>query len=113
MFAYALVGGGLGTMWLVVWIVRAGGLAVEFERFVVIVVPANLVGAPLALVGGWLALRYHAATGRAYSGRSSEDLQRALIAQGRIWRWAGETVVALFAMPGIVLVVGLITGVWR
>jgi hypothetical protein len=113
MFVYALFGGGSATVWLVVWIARAGELADSFERFVVIVVPINLVGAPLALLGGILALRYHAAAGRAYSGRNSEDLDRALIAQTRIWRWAGVTVLALFALPLIIACVGWLTGVWR
>jgi hypothetical protein len=76
-------------------------------------IPPKLIGAPLALVGGILAVRYHAAAGRANAWRNSQDLDRALVAVGLIWRWAAVTVVALFALPLIILGIGVMTGAWR
>ena len=112
MFVYAAVGGTMGTVWLVVAIRRAGDASFPLAKFVVMI-PPNLVGAPLALVGGLLAVQYHAAAGRAFYGRNSDELARALVVQGRIWRWAAVTVAALFAMPFIILGVGVLTRAWR
>ena len=112
MFIYALVGGFLGTMWLLVAIFRGGQPEVGLTEFV-IVIPPNLIGAPLALAGGLLAVRYHAAVGRTLARRNTEDLERALTLQLYIWRWAALAVLALFALPPIILVLGLLVGVWR
>lgn len=109
MFLYAIVGGGLGVMWLLVAVFGSPGGLVEF----VILIPPNLIGAPLAFIGGILAVRYHAAVGRAMIRRNTEDLERALIRQTHIWRWAGATVLALFAMPPIILLTGYLAGIWH
>ena len=112
MFIYALAGGIMGTVWLVVTIRRFGDPTFELAKFIPLIVP-NLLGAPLALIGGILALRYHAAAGRANAWRNSQDLERALSTQGLIWRWAAVTLLALFAMPLIILWTGVMTGAWR
>jgi hypothetical protein len=110
MFVYALVGGVLGTMWLFVAIFKAPG--VGLAQFIIMSTP-NLIGAPLALVGGLLAIRYHRAVNRALARRNTEDLERALIVQLHIWRWAAVTVLGLFATPPIIVAVGFATGAWR
>ncbi len=101
LFLYAVAGGGLGTMWLVAMIVKRDEPGFPLGQFIVIST-ANLLFAPLALVGGVLAMRYINTAARAYNARSSEDLERAMIAQKHIWRWAGVTVIALFATPLII-----------
>lgn len=110
MFIYALIGGFLGVMWLGVIIFKRGQPDVSMLQFAIIT-PPNLIGAPLALIGGILALRYHAAVGRAHTWRNSEDLERAIIRLGHVWRWAGVTVLALFAMPPTILFTGWMLGV--
>jgi hypothetical protein len=112
MFIYALAGGIMGLVWLVVTIKRFADPSFPLAKFIVLI-PPNLIGAPLALVGGILAVRYHAAAGRANAWRNSQDFDRALVAVGLIWRWAAVTVVALFALPLIILGIGVITGAWR
>lgn len=111
LFVYALFGGGMGCVWLIALIVKRGEPNFPVGQFIVIST-GNLLFAPIALVGGFLAIRYHRAAGRAYNGRSSNDLERALITQGHIWRWAGVTMIALFALPAIILFVAACMNLW-
>ena len=111
LFVYALAGGGLGVTWLVVLIIRRGQAGFPVGQFIVIST-GNLLFAPIALVGGILAMRYIAAAGRAYNGRSSEALERALVAQTHVWRWAGVAVIAVLAFPVIVMFVAAMMNVW-
>ena len=57
-------------------------------------------------------MRYVTAAGRAFNGRSSRELERALVAQKHVWGWAGLTVIALFALPVIVMGVAGVMDVW-
>jgi hypothetical protein len=107
MFIYSLIGGVLGTMWTLAVIFGNPGNLFQFA----IIIPPNVIGAPLAFTGGLLAVRYHAAVGRANARRNTEDLERALTLQLYIWRWAGITVLALFAMPPSILALGWLLGV--
>lgn len=109
MFIYAIVGGGLGVMWLCVAVFGNPSGLLEF----VILIPPNLIGSPLALTGGILAIRYHRAITRALARRNPEDFERALAIQLYIWRWACLSVFALFAMPFIILAVGHFAGVGK
>ena len=111
LFVYALAGGGLGTIWLVVLIIKRRDPGFPVGQFILIST-GNVMFAPIALVGGVLALRFIAAAGRAYNRRSSKDLERALIAQQHIWRWTGVTVIALLAFPVIVFLIAGIMGVF-
>lgn len=107
MFIYAVVGGFLGLMWLGAVIFGNPGNLLQF----VIIIPPNLIGAPLALTGGILAIRYYRAVTRALTRRNPEDLERTLVMQLWIWRWAAVTVVALFALPPLILAIGYFSGV--
>lgn len=111
LFVYALLGGGLGTMWLIVLITKGGQPGYSMGEFIVLST-VNLVLAPIALVGGLLSMRYIAAAGRAYNVRSSEDLERALIRLKHLWLWASLTVIALFALPVMILFVAALMDVW-
>jgi hypothetical protein len=102
LFLYSLAGGGLGMFWLITLIARRHQPNFPVEQFIIIST-ANLVFAPLALVGGVLAMRYITAAVRAYNQRTSEDLERAMVAQAHIWRWAGVVVIALFMTPLIIV----------
>ena len=46
------------------------------------------------------------------SSMSAEDLERALIAQMHVWRWAGAVVLAVLAFPVIALFVAALMDVW-
>jgi hypothetical protein len=111
LFVYALAGAGLGTVWLVTLIVRRGQSDFPEGQFIVIST-GNLLFAPIALVGGVLAMRFVAAAGRAYNGRSSADLERALVRQRHVWCWAGLAVIAVLAFPVIVMFVAAMMNVW-
>jgi hypothetical protein len=111
LFVYALLGLGLGTMWLVVLLTKGGQPGYSMWEFIILST-VNLVLAPIALVGALLAMRYIAAAGRAYNGRNSEDLERALKRQQLIWLWAGLTVIAMFALPVAILFVAALMNVW-
>ena len=111
MFIYALVGGGMGIVWLVVLIQRRNDPSFPVGQFIVIS-SSNLLFAPIAIVGGVLAIRHHAAAGRAHMWRNSSDLERSLITQLYIWRWAALVMLALFATPLIVLGIAGIMGVF-
>jgi hypothetical protein len=111
LFIYALLGGGFGTMWLVVLIARFGDTNFPEGQFIVIST-GNLMFAPIAFVGGLLSMRFISAAGRAYNHRSSEDLERALTRMKHIWIWAGATVIALIAFPMIVMFIAAVLDVW-
>lgn len=111
LFVYALLGGGLGVVWTVVLILKRGQPNFPVGQFIVITT-GNLMFAPIALIGGALAMRYIVAAGRAFNARSSDDLERALIRQKQIWIWAGMTMLALLAFPVIVLFIAALLNVW-
>ena len=111
LFVGAAAGGGLGTLWLVVFLVKRGEPGFPADKFVRLSTP-NLVLAPVALAGAVLALRFIAAAGRAYNGRSSRDLERAMVAQKHVWLWAAATAVALFSVPVIFVIVARTRGGW-
>ncbi len=110
LFMYAVAGAGLGG-WLVVLRTNRGLPNFPVWQFIVITT-ANLLFAPLALVGGFLAMQHHVAAGRAHNRRSSPDLERALVAQLRVWRWGVVVIVALFGFPVAVLFVAALMDVW-
>jgi hypothetical protein len=111
LFVYGVVGGLMGTIWMVVMILKRAQPAFPVWQFIVIST-GNLLFAPIALVGGVLALRYTAAAGRAYNGRSSEDLERALNRQKHVWLWAAATVIAVLGFPVLVLFVAACMDLW-
>jgi hypothetical protein len=111
LFLCAAASGGAGTLWLVVMLLNRRRPGFPSEQFLALTTP-NLVLAPIALVGGVLALRYIAAARRAYNGRSSKDLERALIAQKHVWLWLAAVVIALFTLPLILVSVAVMTGEW-
>lgn len=110
-FLYGVAGLGLGTTWLIVLLTSRGRPNFPTGQFIVISA-GNLLFAPIAIVGGVLAMRFILAAGRAYNSRSSEDLERALIAQQRIWRWVGMTVIALLCFPVLVFFIAAMMNVW-
>ena len=111
LFVYALAGGIMGTFWFVTLFRSRGRPDFPVGEFIVISI-GNLMFAPIALVGGLLAMRYITAAGRAFNLRSSDNLERALVAQKWVWGWAGLSVIALFAFPVIVLFVAALMDVW-
>jgi hypothetical protein len=111
LFLYGVAGIGLGTVWLIVLITSRSRPNFPTGQFIVIST-GNLLFAPLAIVGGVLAMRFILAAGRAYNSRSSDDLERALTAQQRIWRWAGMTVIALICFPVLVFFTAAMMNVW-
>ena len=72
MFIYSLIGGFFAIMWLGVVIFRHGQPGVGLTEFVILI-PPNLVGAPLAFIGGALATRYYSAVGRTLARRNPDD----------------------------------------
>jgi hypothetical protein len=67
----------------------------------------NLLFAPIALLGGVLAVGYFRCAGRAYWRRNSDDLERASIALRRLWLWAGVAVIVLIACPVILIAIAM------
>lgn len=106
LFTYAAVGGAVGVVWLVVLVSRFVAGPAPTPPFIT-VSSVNLLFAPIALVGGVLAVRYFRAAERAYWQRNSDDLERASIALKRLWLWAGVTVIILIAFPAIMIVVAM------
>ena len=111
LFVYAAAGGVIGTICLVTLLANRGQPGFPVGAFIVLSA-ANLLFSPIALVGGVLAMRYTTAAGRAFNGRSSRELERALVAQKHVWRWAGVAVMALFALPLIVMFVAGMMDMW-
>ncbi|HEV2294845.1 MAG TPA: hypothetical protein VGR35_13400 [Tepidisphaeraceae bacterium] len=111
MLVYAGLGLLGGLAWLYVLITKAGQPGYSYGEFIVLST-VNLVLAPIAGVGGVLVMRYRAAAGRAYNGRSSEELERALIRQLHIWRWGFVLLIALVGMPAAILFVAALMNVW-
>ena len=100
-----------GAAWVYVLITKAGQPGYSYVEFIVLST-VNLVLSPIAGVGGVLVMRYRAAAGRAYNGRSSEALERALVRQLHIWRWALVLMIAVFGMPVAILFVAALMNVW-
>ena len=111
LFGYATVGGAIGVGWLVILISRFASGPPPTRPFIVWQ-SINLLFAPLALVGGLLAIAYLRAAGRAYWRRSSDDLEHASIALKRLWRWAGVGLIILIAFPVLMVVAAMLTGEW-
>ena len=111
LLVYARLGLIAGTMWAITLATKAGQRGYSYGEFIVLTT-VNLVLAPIALVGGVLVLRYHAAARRAYARRSPEDLERALIRQLHLWRWAAVLLIALVTMPASLLFVAALMNVW-
>ena len=113
LFVYAGVGGLGGAGMLFVAITEGGGEA-DFEAapFYVIGI-TNLVFALLALVGGIYLMRFWSAAGLALRLRRPEDMDRVLIAQHRVWRFACIVLVAVLALPFMLVALLIATGGWN
>jgi len=108
LFAYAAVGGAVGVAWLVVlvWKFVAGPPP---SRPFIVWQSVNLLFAPIALVGGVLAVRYYRAAGRAYWRRSSDDLEQASLALKRLWGWAGVAIIVPIVFAVLMIIAALLT----
>ena len=106
LFAYAAAGGGVGIVWLVLLLNRLVAGPPPTPPFINLA-SVHLLFAPLALVGGLLAVGYFHAAGRAYWRRSSDDLERASIALKRLWLWAGLSTIVLMALPVCMLLIAM------
>lgn len=111
LFVLAVAGAVLGSISLVALVANRRQSGFPVGQFIV-VSTGNVLFAPVALVGGVLAMRYVAAAGRAYYRRCSEELERAVTAQKHVWHWAAAVVLAVFAFPVIVMFVAGMMDVW-
>ena len=100
-----------GTASGFILVTKAGQPGYSYGEFIVLTT-VNLVLAPVALVGGVLVLRYHAAARRAFTKRKSEDLQQALVRQLHVWRWACVLLLAIVTLPAGILFVAALMNVW-
>ena len=83
------------------------------------VTPVNLVlgslgllyGLPL-VVAGVLLMMFVRAAGRTTNLRRPEDLERAMIALMRFWRWAALILLAVLCTPFVVMGLAVVTGAW-
>lgn len=108
---YAAAGGTIGTIWLVVLLTNQVTPGTPLGQFIV-GSTFNLVCAPIALVGGILAILYFRAAGRAYARRGTDELERAMTAQLRVWRWAAVALTVLLGMPLIVIGLAIASNAW-
>jgi len=106
LFAYAAAGGTVGVGWLVILFARLFAGPPPTKPFIT-AASINLLFAPIALIGGLLAVGYFRAAGRAYWRRSSDDLERASIALNRLWLWAGMATIVLIAFPVCMILVAM------
>jgi hypothetical protein len=102
LFIYATVGGAVGAGWLAVLVIRLVAGPPPRPPFIN-PFSINLLFAPIALVGGWLAVGYFRAAGRAYGRRDPDDLERASFALKRLWLWAGVSVIVVIAFAAAVV----------
>lgn len=111
LFLYAAVGGTVGIGWVVILasrLVTGPAPTPPYINFASI----NLLFAPIALVGGVLAVRYFRAAGRAYWRRDGDDVERALVALKRLWLWVGVTIIVLILFPVSMVVAAVLTHEW-
>lgn len=111
LLVYAGLGLIAGTAWGIVLLTKAGQPGYSVWEFTVLTT-VNLVLAPISLVGGVLVIRYHSAARRACADRNSDDLERALIRQLHVWRWACVLLAAVFTLPLSILFVAALKDVW-
>ena len=111
MFLYAVVGGAIGMVWLVDLITRFAAGPPPTRPFIT-VSSIHLLFAPIALVGGVLAIGFFRAASRARSRRDAGDVARASVALRRLWRWGGVTIAVLIVFSAAMVAAAVVTGEW-
>jgi hypothetical protein len=106
LFTYAAVGGTVGVVWLIILVRRLIMGPAPTPPFIN-VASINLLFAPIALVGALLTIAYFRAAGRACGRRSSDDLERASIAQKRLWLWLAVAIVVVIAFAATMILVAM------
>ena len=110
-FLYGAVGGIVGVIWLVGLINGFISGPPPTKPFIT-AESVNLLFAPIALVGGTLALSYHHAAGHACWRKSFDDLERASTALKRLWVWASAAITVLFVFCVCMVIAAILTGEW-
>jgi hypothetical protein len=109
LFSYVVVGGGAGVLWLIDLVNRLVAGSPPSRPFIT-AWSVNLLFAPIALVGGMLAIGCYSAAGYAYWRKNAADLNNASIALKRLWLWARVTAMVLIAFLVCMFVAVVLTG---
>ncbi|QDV38723.1 hypothetical protein [Tautonia plasticadhaerens] len=109
LLTYAAVGGTAGVLWLIA-LVDQSVTGPPPSRPFITVWSVNLLFAPVALVGGVLAVEYYSAAWFASWRRDSDDLERASIALKRLRLWAGAAMIILIAFLACMAAAAVLTG---
>ena len=105
LFTYAAVGGAAGVIWLVDLASRIAAGPPPTKPFIT-AWSVNLLFAPIALVGGVLALRCFSAA----ESRNIDDLERASATVARLRLWARVAVIVLIASLACMFLAAVLTG---